>query len=172
MRQHLGTTIAESLDQEPGISMRSMGPAPARPVLRGLGGERLLVLENGGRTGDLSQTSSDHALVIDPLTADRMEIIRGPGALEFGSNALGGVINVVRESILSSVPDRLHMTLTGQLQSVSSGAAGGAALSLPLGQHFAARADASWRTAGDVNTPERSLSNTDLETLTGSGGIS
>jgi len=66
LRQHLGRTIAETLDNEPGLDQRTMGPAPARPVLRGLGGDRLLLLEDGERTGDLSATSSDHAVVIDP----------------------------------------------------------------------------------------------------------
>ena len=75
LRENLGSTIAETLENEPGISMRSMGPAPARPVLRGLGGERLLLLEDGERTGDLSQSSSDHAVAIDPLMTDEIEVI-------------------------------------------------------------------------------------------------
>ena len=172
LRQHLGTTIAETLDEEPGLAMRSMGPAPARPVLRGLGGERLLVLENGSRTGDLSQTSSDHALVVDPLTADRLEIVRGPEALIHGPNTLAGAINVVSETVLSSVPDRMHATAAFQGQSVSSGMAGGAGVSLPLGASLAARANASVRTAGDVRTPEGRLGNTQLDTRTASAGLS
>jgi iron complex outermembrane receptor protein len=172
LRQHLGTTIAETLSEEPGISMRSMGPAPARPVLRGLGGERLLVLENGGQTGDMSQTSSDHALVVDPLTADRLEIIRGPESLLFGPNTLAGAINVVRESILSSVPDRIQGTAAIQGQSVSQGLALGGAVSAPLGRAFALRVGGSYRTAGDVNTPEGRLGNTQLLTSTASAGLS
>ena len=172
LRQHLGTTIAETLDEEPGIAMRSMGPAPARPVMRGLGGERLLVLENGGQTGDLSQTSSDHALVVDPLTADRLEIVRGPEALLHGPNTLAGAINVVRETILSSRPDGLHATMAFQGQSVSSGAATGGSVSVPVGRNFAFRTNASIRTAGDVRTPEGRLANTHLRTSTASAGLS
>ncbi|MDA0684914.1 MAG: TonB-dependent receptor [Bacteroidetes bacterium] len=172
LRQHLGTTIAETLDEEPGIAMRSMGPAPARPVMRGLGGERLLVLENGGRTGDLSQTSSDHALVIDPLTADRLEILRGPAALVHGSNTLGGAINVVRETILSAVPDGVHASYAIQGQSVSSGVAGGGGVSLPIGKSWALRAGGSHRRGEDVHTPEGRLKNTDLRTSTGTIGLS
>jgi len=172
LRQHLGTTIAETLNEEPGLAMRSMGPAPARPVLRGLGGERLLVLENGSRTGDLSQTSSDHALVVDPLTADRLEIVRGPEALIHGPNTLAGAINVVKETVLSSVPDRVHATAAIQGQSVSDGLAGGGGVSLPIGSSFALRANASARTAGDVRTPEGRLGNTQLETRTASAGLS
>ena len=172
LRQNLGTTIAETLDEEPGLAMRSMGPAPARPVLRGLGGERLLVLENGSRTGDLSQTSSDHALVVDPLTADRLEIVRGPEALIHGPNTLAGAINVVRETVLSSVPNRIHASAALQGQSVSGGMAGGGGISLPLGASFALRANASVRTAGNVRTPEGRLGNTQLGTRTASAGLS
>lgn len=172
LREHLGTTIAETLNDMPGLSMRSMGPAPSRPVMRGLGGERLLVLENGSRTGDLSQTSSDHALVIDPISAERMEIIRGPAALVYGSNTMAGAINVVKESILASVPDHLHATTTLQAQSVSSGVASGFSAAAPLGRSFAIHASASAREAGDVRTPAGRLGNTDLTTLTGEIGVS
>ncbi|NNE69098.1 MAG: TonB-dependent receptor [Rhodothermales bacterium] len=172
LRQHLGTTIAETLSQEPGLSMRSMGPAPARPVLRGLGGERLLVLEDGGRTGDLSATSSDHALVIDPITADRIEIVRGPAALIYGSNTLGGAVNVVRDYVPTTLPDRLHLTISGQGQSVSRGLAGGAVVKAPIGNNAVFRADGTYRTADDVNTPDGRLGNTALDTGTGSVGAS
>ena len=96
LRQNLSQTIAETIDYEPGIAQRSMGPAPARPVLRGLSGDRLLILEDGERTGDLSATSSDHAVAVDPMTTQRIEIVRGPETMVYGSNALGGVINVRR----------------------------------------------------------------------------
>ena len=172
LRQHLGTTIAETLDEEPGIAMRSMGPAPARPVMRGLGGERLLVLENGGQMGDLSQASSDHALVVDPLTADRLEVIRGPEALLHGSNTLAGAINVVRETILSTVPDRVQTSLAVQGQSVSNGVASGGSIAVPLGQKWGFRTNGSTRTASDVRTPEGRLANTHLQTSTASAGIS
>ena len=172
LRQHLGTTIAETLDEEPGLAMRSMGPAPARPVMRGLGGERLLVLENGGQMGDMSQTSSDHALVIDPLTADRLEIIRGPEALLHGPNTLAGAINVVRETVLSSVPDQMHVSMALQGQSVSSGIATGGSISAPFRERYALRANGSVRTADDVRTPQGTLGNTHIDTRTASAGIS
>ncbi|MGB1375475.1 MAG: TonB-dependent receptor [Rhodothermales bacterium] len=172
LREHLGTTIAETLNDLPGLSMRSMGPAPARPVLRGLGGERLLVLENGSRTGDLSQTSSDHALVVDPLAAERMEIVRGPAALIYGSNTMAGAINVVKESVLSSVPDHIHANATLQAQSVSSGLASGFSMAAPVGSSFAIHASGTAREAHDVRTPAGRLGNTDLSSWTGEAGIS
>ena len=169
LRQKLGTTIAETLDREPGIAMRSMGPAPARPVLRGLGGERLLVLEDGARTGDLSATSTDHAVVIDPLTSERIEIIRGPAALIYGSNTLGGVVNVVRGRIPTVRPPRMQFGAGIQGQSVNNGLSGGVALMAPVGP-IAVRVDGSLRTAGDMATPAGILDNTDLTTLNGSVG--
>lgn len=172
LREHLGSTIAETLNDMPGLSMRSMGPAPARPVMRGLGGERLLVLENGSRTGDLSQTSSDHALVIDPISAERMEIIRGPAALVYGSNTMAGAINIVKESILASVPDHVHATTTFQAQSVNSGLAGGFSAAAPLGKSYAIHASATVRKGADVRTPSGRLGNTDLSTLIGEIGVS
>lgn len=170
LRQRLGTTIAETLRDEPGMAMRSMGPAPARPVLRGLGGERLLVLEDGGRTGDLAATSSDHALVVDPMSADRIEVIRGPEALAFGSNALGGVVNVVRGYIPVSQAERPQFGLAVQGNTVNSGYAGGLSATVPGGRLFAVKSDVSLRRSGNVSTPLGELDNTSLSTINGALG--
>ena len=171
LRQDLGATIAETLDEEPGIAMRSMGPAPARPVLRGLGGERLLVLEDGGRTGDLSATSSDHAVVIEPMTAERIEVVRGPEALIYGPSVLGGAVNVVRGYIPSSRPAQARFELSTQGETVSQGYSTGLIAAVPVGL-FAVRADGSLRQAQDVQTPAGELDNTALGTYSGSLGAS
>lgn len=171
LRQNLGTTIAETLEDEPGIAMRSMGPAPARPVLRGLGGERLLVLEDGGRTGDLSATSTDHAVVIDPLSAERIEVIRGPAALIYGPNTLGGAVNVIRGYVPTSRPDGFSAGYTLQSESVSRGIATGLSATGPAGP-VVFHADGSYRRSQDVHTPVGVLENTSLETLSGSAGAS
>lgn len=171
LRQHLGTTIAETLNDQPGIAMRSMGPAPARPVLRGLGGERLLVLEDGGRTGDLSATSSDHAVVIEPMTAERIEVVRGPAALIYGPNTLGGVVNVVRGYIPSTRPDGMHAGVSVQGQSVNEGISGGLMLTAPVGP-LSVSMDGSIRQAGDLRTPVGELGNTGLSTYNAAAGVS
>ena len=121
LRQNLSRTIAETIDYEPGIAQRSMGPAPARPVLRGLGGDRLLMVEDGERTGDLSGSSSDHAVAIEPMTTKRIEVVRGPRTLLYGSNALAGVVNVVRGYVPSERPDGLGGSVTYQGESVNRG---------------------------------------------------
>ena len=171
LRQHLGTTIAETLDNEPGIAVRSMGPAPARPVLRGLGGDRLLVIEDGGRTGDLSATSADHAVAVDPLMTERIEVVRGPAALLYGPNALGGVVNAVRGYVPVIMPTEVHAVGVFQGQSANDGLSGGFSLEAPIGG-FAVRTDGSVRNSGDVSTPVGILANTALTTGNGSVGIS
>ena len=171
LRQNLGATVAATVDHEPGVARRSMGPAPARPVLRGLGGDRLLVLEDGERTGDLSATSSDHALAVESMTAERIEVVRGPQALLFGSNTLAGVINVVRGYIPATRPQRLGGVVSAQGESVSGGYATGAQIAFPAGP-LALRLDGSYRRAGDLSTPRGGLRNTDIATGNASLGLS
>lgn len=171
LRQQLGRTIGETLNDEPGLSQQSMGPAPSRPVLRGLGGERLLILEDGGRTGDLSSTSADHALAIEPMTAEQIELIRGPSALIYGSNAIGGVINVVRGQVPINMPDHVHGSGSFQGESVNSGLSAGATTYGPAGS-FAYRVDGSARNAHDISTPSGTLENSDITTYNGSAGAS
>ena len=170
LRQQLGTTIAETLKDEPGIAMRSMGPAPARPVLRGMGGDRLLVLEDGERTGDLSATSSDHAVVIEPINAQRIEVYRGPEALLYGSSTLGGVVNVVRGYIPSSMPEYVQGGLSGQVESVNRGYASSILLEVPVGP-LSVRLDGSYRQSQDTRTPLGMLENTSIETYSPSIGV-
>ncbi len=172
LRQQLGRTIAETLSDEPGLAQRSMGPAPARPVLRGLGGDRLLILEDGGRTGDLSATAADHALAIEPMTAEHIELIRGPSALTYGSNTMGGVINVIRGQIPRDMPDHIHMSGSAQAESVNSGYAGGLRAYGPLFNNFAFRVDGSLRQSRDIGTPTGRLDNTSITTYNGSMGLS
>ncbi|MBN1479611.1 TonB-dependent receptor [candidate division KSB1 bacterium] len=171
LHQALGQTIAQTIDYEPGISQRTMGPAPARPVLRGLSGDRLLMLEDNEQTGDLSATSTDHAVVIEPMTAERIEVIRGPEALIYGSNTLGGAVNIIRGYVPSKKLTRLSGSASVQGESVNRGFAAGMDLTAPLGP-LTARVDGSYRNADDVNTPEGILHNTTILTKNASAGLS
>ena len=163
----LGATIAGT----PGVSVASMGPATARPVVRGFSGDRVLILEDGLRTGDLSSSSMDHAVAVDPLTARRIEVVRGPMSLLYGSSALGGVVNVIRQEVPNIMPEHLHGTLSAQASSVNSGATLGGHAELPLAG-FALRAEGSWRATGDLRTPVGRLGNTDGSTVGGAVGVS
>lgn len=162
LRRQLGTSVAATLSDEPGISQRYNGPAAAQPVIRGLGGDRVLVLEDGQRTGDLASTSADHAVTIDPLTAERIEVVRGAAGVLYGSNALGGVINVIREEVPRTLPEALSIEGSTQVESVNRGIAAGAAATAPLGP-IALRAELSGRTASNTRTPQGELPTTYLD---------
>ena len=88
-------SLGEALDGELGIAKRSFGPGTARPVIRGFDGDRVLVLQDGNRVGGLGFESGDHAEPVDVLTAERVEVVKGPATLLYGSNAIGGVVNTV-----------------------------------------------------------------------------
>jgi iron complex outermembrane recepter protein len=171
LTRRLDVTLATTLDNEPGIAVTSVGPATARPIIRGLGGDRVLVLEDGARVGDLAATSSDHALSVDPLNAQRIEVVRGPTALLYGSNAIGGVINLIRDEVPASVPEQARGMLSLQAQSVNDGMAAGASAETGWGP-FALRGEGSYRQAGDLRTPAGRLDNTDLRTWSFAAGAS
>jgi iron complex outermembrane recepter protein len=91
----LEPTIGETLAGSPGVQSTFFGPAASRPIIRGLGGDRVRVLTDGLATLDASGLSEDHAVAIDPALADQVEVIRGPATLLYGSGAAGGLVNVV-----------------------------------------------------------------------------
>ena len=169
--QQMGATIAETLSGEVGIAQRTMGKATARPVIRGMGGDRLLILEDGGRTGDKSASSADHAVAIDPTTATNIEITRGPASLIYGSGTLGGVVNVKREIIPQTLPHRPTMNLTFQGESVNSGLTGTTGFTIPIGD-LAWRLELNRRSTDDTHTPIGVLENTSLSQTNFSTGIS
>ncbi|HEY0729706.1 MAG TPA: TonB-dependent receptor, partial [Pyrinomonadaceae bacterium] len=114
--------LGEALDGELGVAKRSFGPGTARPVIRGFDGDRVLVLQDGNRIGGLGFESGDHAEPIDVLTVEKVEIVKGPATLLYGSNAIGGVVNTV------SGHDSPHSGLNGYftgLGSTNSNQAGG-----------------------------------------------
>lgn len=94
-----GSSIGEALSSQPGISSTSFGPGASRPIIRGQGKERVRVIENGLENGDVSAASDDHAVTNDPLTTERIDILRGASTLMFGSQAIGGVVNIIDDSI-------------------------------------------------------------------------
>ena len=169
--QQMGATIAETLSGEVGVAQRTMGRTTARPVIRGMGGDRLLILEDGGRTGDKSGSSADHAVAIDPTTATNIEIIRGATSLIYGSGTLGGVVNVKRETIPQTLPHRPTMNLTFQGESVNSGLTGTTGFTIPIGD-LAWRLELNRRSTDDTHTPIGILENTSLSHTNFSTGIS
>ncbi|HSH45111.1 MAG TPA: TonB-dependent receptor, partial [Longimicrobiales bacterium] len=169
LQSKLDGTLASTLEGEAGLASASMGPAPARPVIRGLGGDRILILEDGGRLGDVSSSSADHAVAVEASSAERIEVVRGPAALFYGSNALGGVVNVVREEIPSALPDHPTGSVFLQGQSVSEAGTGALVYRSSFGQ-VGYRVEGNGRLAGNVRTPLGVLPNTDVETWGGGAG--
>ncbi|HUG12862.1 MAG TPA: TonB-dependent receptor [Opitutaceae bacterium] len=98
-------TLGELLAGQPGVSSTYFGPNASRPVIRGLGNDRIRVLENSLGSIDASVISPDHAVSLDPLLIERIEVVRGPAALLYGGNAVGGVVNVITHRIHTSLPD-------------------------------------------------------------------
>ena len=99
LTQRQGSTLGETLDNLPGIANSAFGPNVGRPVIRGMDGDRIRILQNGGANMDVSGLSNDHAVPIDPLTTERIEVLRGPATLLYGGNAMGGVVNVIDNRI-------------------------------------------------------------------------
>lgn len=99
------SSIGELLRREPGVSSTFFGPGASRPIIRGLGGDRVRVLDAGIGSIDASSVSDDHAVAVEPAQAERIEIVRGPASLYYGSSAAGGVVNVFDGRIPDDVPD-------------------------------------------------------------------
>ena len=99
LQRNLHGQLGEVLAKVPGVSATSFSPGASRPVLRGFSGERVKVLIDGIGAIDVSNTSADHATSIDPLTAERIEVLRGPAVLLYGSQAIGGAVNVIDKRI-------------------------------------------------------------------------
>lgn len=144
-------SIGESLTHTPGVSATSFGPNASRPVLRGLQGERVRVLSNGIGSIDVSNTSVDHAPVVNPLLAYRIEVLRGPQSLLYGSSASGGVVNVIDRRIPTAMPDEpIHLAAIGGYGSAANERMGAASAEIPLGGNWVGHVDGSWLKTGDL----------------------
>ena len=143
--------IGDTLARLPGVSATSFGPNASRPVLRGFQGERVRVLADGIGSFDVSNTSVDHAVVINPLTADRIEVLRGPTALLFGSSAIGGVVNVIDSRIPRTVPKSgFHADVIGTYGSAAKERSVGSRVDLGLGENFVIHLDGSYLKTDDL----------------------
>ena len=148
MRPQLG----ETLTRLPGVSATSFGPGASRPVLRGFQGERVRVLVDGIGSIDVSNTSADHAVTIDPITSDRIEVLHGPAVLLFGSQAIGGAVNVFDRRIPRRVPpDNPHIDAIGSYASAADEFSLGSGIDIPIGDGgFVLHADGSYRESDDL----------------------
>ncbi len=150
------STLGETLDGTPGVSSSYFGPNASRPIIRGLDGDRIRILQNSGASIDASGLSFDHAVPSDPISVERVEVVRGPGALLYGGNAVGGVINLIdnripREPLFGSQGGASGKTDLG-LGSGNQERGGG--LLLEVGNdRYALHADVFSRSTQDVAVP-------------------
>lgn len=148
------TSIGETVSRELGVSSSYFGPVASRPVIRGQFGERVRVLSNGLDSLDASALSEDHAVSIDSILAERIEIVRGPATLLYGSGAAGGLVNVVDGRIMHQAPDD---TITGAVALGNASATGSrsAAARLSTGnERVGLHVDFSKRDTDDVEIPD------------------
>ena len=174
LQQRLGATLGATLASEPGVNVRSFGAGNQRPVIRGLDNDRVLILENGLRTGDLSSQSADHGVNLDPATAGSIEVVRGPATLLYGSSAIGGVVNLVSEEIPTKPVNDVHGSMTVQGATADENGAIAGDLSFGNGR-FAARVNGSAQRTSDYETPDEILEtvpNTFSRSKSGGGGLS
>jgi iron complex outermembrane receptor protein len=153
LTQRQQPTLGETLAGLPGVDSTWFGPGASRPVIRGLGGDRIRVLTGGVGTIDASVVSPDHAVSLDPLLIDRVEIIRGPATLLYGGGAIGGVVNVIDGRIPESLPAG---PLTGRIELRGDHAAAkraGAAVLTGAAGRVAWRLDGFRRETGDLRIP-------------------
>ena len=155
----LRPSIGETLSRLPGVSATSFGPSASRPILRGFQGERIRVLTDGIGSIDVSNTSVDHAVVIDPLLADRVEVLRGPSALLFGSSAVGGVVNVVDRRIPRAVPENgYRVDAIANYGSAANERSASAAGDIKVTEHLVLHADGSYLKSDDLEIGGYALS--------------
>jgi iron complex outermembrane recepter protein len=146
-------TLGETLSTQPGVTGTSFAPGASRPVIRGLGADRVRILDNGIGTGDVSNVSPDHAVSLEPAMAERVEIVRGPATLMYGGNAIGGVVNVLSDRIPSRLPtSAVFGAVDLQAGSVADERFGSVTVGGGAGS-FAWHFDASDRSTGDYEIP-------------------
>lgn len=170
LQQRATDNLGDALSFEPGLSVRSFGSAPSRPVIRGFDGNRVLVLENGERMGDLGETAPDHALSMDMDAAERVEIIRGPASFLYGSGAIGGVVNLFNSDIPTEWAPGVSGRISGTGTSVNEGGSGYGRVRY-ASQNSAINARLGFRSTGDIRTPSGVLPDTYNESFNGAIGF-
>jgi iron complex outermembrane receptor protein len=144
--------IGDLLTKIPGVSATSFAPGSSRPVLRGQQGERVRVLIDGVGTADVSNTSVDHATTIDPITVERIEVLRGPAVLLYGSQAIGGAVNVIDKRIPTRMPDEaFHFDALAGIDSATNMRTGAASIDVGIGPNLVFHLDGSWRESDDID---------------------
>ncbi len=172
LSRSLRSTLGDTLAELPGVSSSSWGGGASRPVIRGLGGDRIRVLDAGVGTGDASTTSPDHAVSLEPALAERIEVVRGPATLLYGSSATGGVVNVLGGRIPSELPGKaLSGTVDLRTGSAAEEKSGTAGFSGAFGR-IAWHVEGAKRETEDYESPEGTVANSFSEADSAALGLS
>ncbi|HZM85947.1 MAG TPA: TonB-dependent receptor [Blastocatellia bacterium] len=161
-------SLGDALQGELGVAKRTFGPGTSRPVIRGFDSERVLVLQNGDRTGTLGSQSGDHGEPIDLLNLEKLEVVRGPATLLYGSSAIGGVVNAITGHESAHEGLRAFLTALGSTNNWQGGGGGG----LEYGtKRWLMWGNGSGQRAGDYDTPLGRVSNSYTQDAAGSAGF-
>ena len=161
-------SLGETLNKQPGVSSSYFGPGASRPIIRGLDGDRIRVLRTGVGALDASSLSYDHAVPLDPVTVERIEIVRGPAALLYGGNAIGGVVNTFDNRIPTEAIEGIQGA--GELRYGGADTTRSSAGKLEAGDgRFALHLDANSRTFSDLKIPGEARSRHAPESEDGDG---
>jgi outer membrane receptor protein involved in Fe transport len=171
LRRDIRPSLADVVSAVPGVRAQTTGMIIAKPVIRGLGGARVLTLDGGHRLEDYSWSDEDGP-ALDPRLAERIEVIRGPASLLYGSDAIGGVINAIPEPLAEAAPDQLVRHVHGELFGSSNNPGGGAGLEAEWARGaWSARISGVAHLAGNTATPDCELENTGFTSLNGEASL-
>jgi iron complex outermembrane receptor protein len=163
LTKQLESSLGATLENQPGIASRSFGSAPSRPVIRGLDGDRVQILQDGQRTGDLSSQSGDHGVSVNPAAAESIEVVRGPATLLYGANAIGGLVNIITNEIPTRPVNGTSGEVTFDVGTAAEEAGGAGNVQLGNGK-FAVNIGGGGRTSDDYQTPEGEVLNSHSRT--------
>jgi len=171
--ENVAAGLGEAIGNQPGtgVAQRGFGPGSSRPLIRGFDGDRVLIMTDGLRTGSISSTSGDHAETFNPLAFERLEVVKGPATLLYGSNAMGGVVNAVSgHTGFSSHTDGLQGYLQGS--GGTGNALGGGAIGFDYAQgSWRAWGGANGLRTGDYAAPTGEIENSRTRSANGYGGF-
>jgi iron complex outermembrane recepter protein len=172
LHKEASQTLANTLKNEVGFSIASMGPATARPVIRGLNGNRILINEDGVPSVDISASSPDHAVTTDANSSERIEIIRGPKVLLFSPVSISGVIDVIKNKVPYTFPHNTRASFYSIFESMNIGNVIGGDLEIPFDAkdnklvndfNYLFKTNLNYKSTDDIRSPNRKLNNSSSE---------
>ena len=154
LSQKQSSTLGQTLNGLPGVGSTDFGPNSSRPTIRGLDGDRVRVMSNGGASLDASTLSYDHAVAIEPLLVEQIEVVRGPAALQYGGSAIGGAVNVIDNRIPKAPVKGVHGRAEVRAGGAESERAAAGLVTVGNGA-FAIHVDGSSRKTDNLRVPKQ-----------------